>query len=702
MGIVHRDIKPSNLILECSHLAPRDAELLTTDHGPLTTPRLWITDFGLARIDSGEAPGLTMTGDLLGTLRYMSPEQALAKRIIVDHRTDIYSLGITLYELLALQPAFNGADREEVLRQIAFEDPTPLRRLKPAIPVELETIIHKSISKNPDDRYATARELAEDLARFRTDQAIRAKPPTRAQKLVRWSRRHRAAVAVAIAMLFALIAITAFIQWRARAEVEVVLDELQGAQRRTQHSLQIARKAVDDMYTLFAHEWLSDEPRLTKTVEEFHAKAVRAYESLTEQFPADRELKTKAAIAMVLHAHHMRRLVGIRDQTASTDRALALAEAAAEGPPTLETVFGLAFTRTYYFSAIKERASPHKAATAFRAAVTAINSLELLVAQDSGNAEALNKLAIVQGNLVKANKEAPTAPNYALRAVQTAEKWVELQPDNEKALGRLVYCLNLAWNYGHGDSERALEIAERLIRLRSSHENRSLLADALLRHAFSVGRDNGVDLSLGVELSQRAIEILERTTEEFPDIGTQFDSLNDAYNWLCRLRLRQGNVVAAEEVLRKSFEMNQRLLARMPTDRNYRHQVLDTYRWRAALLWLLERPEKSQAIIEEASRVDLAWVLKYGDATTPAAGVDKNNFATANLLILAAKENPLPEPRRKLVHGAIAFLERSSVLTHEEIAVLREAVTVMNDKSTVDELLRDRWPGSETARLDVK
>ncbi|MDP6558407.1 MAG: serine/threonine-protein kinase, partial [Pirellulaceae bacterium] len=115
-GVLHRDIKPGNLML--------DAE-----------SQLYITDFGLARIETDA--GMTMTGDLVGTLRYMSPEQALAKRVVIDHRSDIYSLGMTLYELLTLRPAFGSTDRQELLRRIAFEEPVKLRQISRSIPTEL-------------------------------------------------------------------------------------------------------------------------------------------------------------------------------------------------------------------------------------------------------------------------------------------------------------------------------------------------------------------------------------------------------------------------------------------------------------------------------------------------------------------------------------------------------------------------------------
>jgi serine/threonine protein kinase/tetratricopeptide (TPR) repeat protein len=193
LGIVHRDVKPANLLLD--------------GHGGL-----WVTDFGLAHIQSDAR--LTLTGDLVGTLRYMSPEQALARRVVVDHRTDVYSLGATLYELLTLEPVFGGSDRQELLRQIAFEDPERPRRINKAVPAELETIVLKALEKNPADRYATAQELADDLRRFLADEPILARPAGVVLRLRKWGRRHRATVTAGVTVLLAALLLGGVALWR--------------------------------------------------------------------------------------------------------------------------------------------------------------------------------------------------------------------------------------------------------------------------------------------------------------------------------------------------------------------------------------------------------------------------------------------------------------------------------------------------------
>ncbi len=212
MGVIHRDIKPANLIIEPLSTT---GERGRGEGAVATGVRLWITDFGLAHCQGGCE--LTMSGDLLGTLRYMSPEQALAQRVLVDQRTDIYSLGATLYELLTLEPAFPGTDRQEVLRQIAFDDPKPPRRMNKAIPPELETIVLKAMEKSPADRYATAQELADDLARYLENKPIRARRPSALARLRKWSYRHRGAVSAAMTSALLVLGVTSgitFWQWR--------------------------------------------------------------------------------------------------------------------------------------------------------------------------------------------------------------------------------------------------------------------------------------------------------------------------------------------------------------------------------------------------------------------------------------------------------------------------------------------------------
>ena len=189
-GIIHRDVKPSNLLIDGSG-------------------NLWVTDFGLAQIES-DATRLTMSGDLLGTLRYMSPEQAKGDRRRLDHRTDIYSLGITLYELLTGRPAFEGGNRGKLIHEIIENHPLAARKLNPAIPRDLETIVLKAIRKKSSERYNTAAEMAADLNRFLDHRAVLARRPSLANRLLRWCQRNRG-VAILSACLILTVTISVIV-----------------------------------------------------------------------------------------------------------------------------------------------------------------------------------------------------------------------------------------------------------------------------------------------------------------------------------------------------------------------------------------------------------------------------------------------------------------------------------------------------------
>jgi WD40 repeat protein/serine/threonine protein kinase len=209
-GIVHRDIKPSNLLLDASGV-------------------VWVTDFGLAKT---EDHGLTRTGELPGTLRYMSPERFHGE---CDARADVYALGLTLYEMLGLRPAFDAGDNLRLIEQISHQEPPRPRSLDPQIPRDLETVVLRAIEKDPRRRYPSADELAEDLRLFLEDKPPRARRVGRLERLGRWCRRNptvAAATSLAAAALLAVSVVSALWTVRAGADAKAVAEARDRAEYR--------------------------------------------------------------------------------------------------------------------------------------------------------------------------------------------------------------------------------------------------------------------------------------------------------------------------------------------------------------------------------------------------------------------------------------------------------------------------------------
>jgi serine/threonine protein kinase len=256
-GILHRDIKPLNLLLDA--------------HGIV-----WITDFGLAKATTDE--NLTHTDDIIGTIRYMSPERFHGR---CDARSDIYALGLTLYELLAKRPAFDESDRGKLIKQVTDTEPPPLRQLDRKLPRDLATIVHKAIEREPADRYRTAEDLAEDLRHFLEDRPISARPITAAEQLWRWCKRNPLAAGLAAGLLTALV--TGLV---AVSGLSVRLWSVAHAERERSEQLGVKTQAAQAAEELASHRLYCARMNLVERIwDDWNGQGF--FQTLADQLPAN-------------------------------------------------------------------------------------------------------------------------------------------------------------------------------------------------------------------------------------------------------------------------------------------------------------------------------------------------------------------------------------------------------------------------------
>jgi serine/threonine-protein kinase len=235
-GILHRDVKPSNLLLDV--------------HG-----MVWVTDFGLAKA-MADTDGLTGEGDVLGTLRYMAPERF---RGVSDVRSDLYALGLTLYELLTLRPAFDQTERDRLIHQVTTEAPPRPRAINPQILRDLETIVLKAIEHDPARRYPDADTLADDLQSFLSDRPIRARRVGFVERGWKWAQRKPAVAGLLLAFVLALAAGFTGVMWQWRRAIDA-RDAARVNESKARRNFAHALETVNTFCTQVSEEQLLDEP----------------------------------------------------------------------------------------------------------------------------------------------------------------------------------------------------------------------------------------------------------------------------------------------------------------------------------------------------------------------------------------------------------------------------------------------------------
>jgi len=275
-GVLHRDIKPSNLLLDANGT-------------------LWVADFGLAK-ESG-ADDLTTTGDIVGTLRYLAPERLNGT---ADARSDVYSLAATLYELLTLHPAFDAADRATLIKQIADGHVVAPRRLDPAIPVDLETVVLKALAREPAARYASAGDLADDLRNMLADRPVHARRLSLLGRGLRWARRNPA-LATALSAIVLLAIIVASVSTIAATELAGKNVALSEANELARRELELSLQAIGSFHGRIAQDLLLKEKRFERLRGQLLDEAREFYRRLESVVEGRTDPDALAGIARAYH-----------------------------------------------------------------------------------------------------------------------------------------------------------------------------------------------------------------------------------------------------------------------------------------------------------------------------------------------------------------------------------------------------------------
>ncbi|MFH0945746.1 MAG: protein kinase [Planctomycetota bacterium] len=552
-GVIHRDVKPSNIMV-C----------------PDGKPQLF--DFGLARTES--AHSLTVSGDFVGTPQYVSPEQIAAKTTGIDHRTDIYSLGVTLFELLTLRAPFEGETTQQIFKQIVSKEPPSLRKLNSAVPRDLETICTQAMAKDAGRRYATAGDMAGDLRRFLEHRPIVARPVGPATRLLRWTQRNPAwATAWALAFLLVVGGPLTFGIHQRSAKKETDQQRV-----RAERNLDWALESVDRMLTRVSDQRLNDLPWAGPVRLALLEDALSLYRTLLAEQGENRVLRRRTGQAFCRLGSCLLDLGRIEEAGQAAESAIQVHEQLlSEEPGNLDHQFDLAGAVHLQALLLSESEKPAEAIASEQRAV------ELAAGVVAGRpADPAARIRLAYGHLLLANcqKEAghlETAEQEFERAIEIVSKVHREFPDDPV----------------HGEALSQMLLDQSLLLGDLGRLNESFLAE------------------------RRAMEVLEQLRQNHPHWKDLRASIAMAYNNLGLHLLETGRLEEAEEALLQGQKRNQTLVEDFSNIPRYRQWLAVNHRNLGMVLFQTNRPDEAEqafrqavAILEELLK-DHPGVLEY-------------------------------------------------------------------------------------------
>ena len=548
-GILHRDIKPSNLLLD----------------GQGT---VWVADFGLAKTVEGE--DLTHTGDIVGTIRYMAPERFHGQ---CDARSDIYALGLTLYEMVGLRPAFEQTARQALIRQVMEEEPPRLRKLDRSIPRDLEMVIQKAIAPDPAGRYATAGALAEDLSRFLDDKPVRARDIGILERSWKWARRRPATASLLFGLVAAILIGLASVTWQWRAAVSA-RDEARIARDEARANLKVAGKAVDTFFTTVSEEYLLNEPGMQPLRKKLLMLALPYYQDFASRDSDDPALRVALANAYLNWGT-------ITGEISSKDGSKEILRTAINhferleraDPNNLDVQIGLA--RSYQALA-QQSMQGEQGGEGFDEALRAAGVWTNVANARPGDPEARRMLGRCYdlAAILCLGRDFDESRSLFQKAVKILREAVADFPAHDGARRQLAKaCNNIGVTFRmEGDSigaERALGESLSIFRtLRDAQPNSMSLQTDLARTLLVRGQVRSqvgaLLIAAGDDLEEGRL-LIESVVEKNPDVSDNYFILSNIYSCLGEIRAEQGQTASARRLLRKAIAEGRELVKRDPS-----------------------------------------------------------------------------------------------------------------------------------------
>jgi tetratricopeptide (TPR) repeat protein/predicted Ser/Thr protein kinase len=446
MGILHRDIKPANLL--------RDRQ-----------QHVWVTDFGLAHFQG--VSDLTTTGETPGTLRYMSPEQAAGQRIL-DPRTDVYGLGVTLYEMLTARPAFDASDRHALLRQIAESEPIAPRNLDARISRDLETIVLKAMAKEPDQRYATADSLARDLTRYLSGLPVLAERPGLADRAFQWSKRHHRALmaggALLVVLAIGLIGGLGLL-WNEQQRTRQALYLAQEARDREREALRFTFTLSDRIASRALERLSGPGSSLGDTDREFCQSILDYYKRISQRYGDDPEMGRMAAAA----EHRMgfaRMILNVEGAESAYRRSIdryetILAAAPAAHDVEADLAYAYGDLALYYQRANDD----HNEADCLQQVVNHVRPLAEQFPEVRPYSDSLTMNQARRLDLLETLGDVEEARVVRKELRRDYERAIQHDPEDDRALNNLAWLLAKRRGSSADEARQAVELARQAVRI---------------------------------------------------------------------------------------------------------------------------------------------------------------------------------------------------------------------------------------------